>query len=206
MANKANEKRKSKLQIVMLISVIASILLVFLAPVSLVKDSLKSEMEMTSSLVGHEIEKDIYKNSLSCRDTLINQNALYTNVRKINIPFTNQTRVRTFLVERLDVFTHAIGSACYRVTSLWSWASILIPIFFAAVVDGIVRWKIKQHQFVYVSHSVHSASGGMIGLLLMLIFAGLLIPIPMPYIAAAPLGGIITFLTWNWISNLPKRL
>ena len=206
MANKSNNQNRGKIATAILVCVVSIIVMVFILPNSHLTDALHKERQLTYALTGGNIERKVFLTAIQISTSITNKQGWHTAVNNIDLPMVNKWRLRKFLNNRIDVAISAIQIGSYRVSSLWLWLSLLIPLLIAVIVDGIMTRKIRQNQFTYTSHSVQTASGRMIGVIAMLLIAGLFIPISLPYVAAAPGGLVLAGLIWNWIANLPKRV
>jgi hypothetical protein len=111
-----------------------------------------------------------------------------------------------WLAGRLDVIWDAIRQALVRVSLLLSWIPFFALTALAALADGGIRRRIRQHAFAYASPLAHRyAALGLLWLWLAICFV-LLLPIPLP-VAAVPALGLLTAVALGVMAtNAQKRL
>ena len=117
-----------------------------------------------------------------------------------------ESPIWTWLKGRLDVIWGAFAQALQRLVMLVAWWPFLAILFPAAVVDGWLRRRIRQHGFVYASPLIHHAALSI--LFSLWIGAGLLLfaPIPIPALAVPALCGLTALLVDIALTNAQKRL
>ena len=107
---------------------------------------------------------------------------------------------------RLDVIWGSFAQALQRLALILSWMPFLIFLLVAAVGDGWIRRRIRQHSFAYASpllHHIALVGGAILWVLSALI---LLAPIPIPPVAVPGLFLITAVLADLAMTQTQKRL
>ena len=206
MTTRTDANRRGKFAKALLFAVICLILVLFLAPPEMPQSALKQERGITASLIGEDNEEKIHAISDRWHGLLVDQNAWYAHVQDIDLPLTHRRNLRAYLYDRVEAAVSLIEIGCYRLAGIWIWLLLALPMFVAVVMDAAMSRKVRQHQFRYVSHTLQRASGAMIGTIVALLIVGMFVPYPLPYMLTAFLVVPLSWLTWNWIANLPKRI
>lgn len=206
MANQDNTNKRGKFAKAVLASSAALIIVAFIAPASMIRGAMKTEMELTRAIAGTAVASDIYHTANTMSKHMIDRERWRQVIRGIKPPLMNHSRLHRLLDDRVDAAAALIEVGCYRVAGFWAWFALAIPLLIATIVDGAMVRKVRQHQFRYASHTSHTISGGMIGGFIALMIGGVLAPVPLPYIATAVLALPLGLMIWKWIGDLPKRL
>jgi phosphatidylserine synthase len=108
---------------------------------------------------------------------------------------------------RLNVLWDAVRQVTYRLAMLALWLPYLLPIAAIAVLDGLMRRRIKLAEFGNSSPSVHRRySLYTILALLYLLLLGLLLPLPLSPLVAPLMLGILIICINLLLANTPKRV
>jgi hypothetical protein len=111
-----------------------------------------------------------------------------------------------WLKGRLDVIWASLAQALQRLSMLLAWWPFLLLLCGAALGDGLLRRRIRQHSFTYPSPLAHHyAMVGMFWLVAIVIFL-LLLPIPLPAVGVPVLGLIVAALIGIAAAHAQKRL
>ena len=111
-----------------------------------------------------------------------------------------------YMQGRLNVLWDTLRQVTYRFAMLTVWVPYLLPLAGAAILDGLMRRRVKMAEFGNASPAVHRYS--LYALLLLIYFSmlALLIPIPLtPLLAPALLILFIIFLNLL-LANTPQRV
>lgn len=111
-----------------------------------------------------------------------------------------------YMERRLNVLWDAVRQVTYRLAMLNLWLPYLLPIAAIAILDGLMRRRIKLAEFGNSSPSVHRYSLYTILALLYLLLLGLLLPLPLSPLAAPLALGILLIFINLLLANTPRRV
>jgi hypothetical protein len=98
------------------------------------------------------------------------------------------------------------GTVAYRVFTLLMWLIIGIPLIIAASIDGLYVREIRKTSFISQSPIRHKIGIHLFSLVNIALVFWLIMPVPMPIIAAPAVVCFIALSLWLWAGHLQKRL
>jgi len=205
-AGKSSSSERSNLGKAFLFSVICIVLVMFLAPPELPRTAMDQERLTTMNLAGTTVEHDIHVTAQNWYETLVDRKKWHAGARDVDLPLVNQERLARYLDNRVEATAALVEIGLYRLSGLWIWLMVALPLLAATAVDAAMTREVRKHQFRYTSHTLQFAAGSSIGWLVVLITAGAFIPYPIPYVFSAVLAIPLGWMIWSWIANMPKRL
>lgn len=96
--------------------------------------------------------------------------------------------------------------AIYRASTLLMWSLLGIPLIIAASIDGFYMREIRKTSFISQSPIRHKIGVHFFKLVSIAIVAWLLLPVPMPIVAAPTVICFFALSMWLWVGHLQKRL
>jgi len=111
-----------------------------------------------------------------------------------------------YMERRLNVLWDAVRQVTYRLALLALWTPYLLPLAAIAVLDGLMRRRVKLAEFGNSSPAVHRYSLYTILALLYLLLLGLLLPLPLSPVVAPLMLGILIICINLLLANTPKRV
>lgn len=107
---------------------------------------------------------------------------------------------------RLDVFWLAMHYVYYRAATILVWIPYMLPVLFAAGIDGLLQREIRKWQFSFSSPAAHQAASKILfatGAVLVLIP---FLPLALPPLAMPVLMGGASIAMWVHMANIQKRI
>jgi hypothetical protein len=111
-----------------------------------------------------------------------------------------------WLAGRLNVIWDAVEQALVRVSLLAAWTPFFILTAVAALGDGLLRRRIRQHSYAYASPLAHRVAALALLWTALAVFFVLLLPIPLPTVAVPVVGILVAAALGVLATNAQKRL
>lgn len=106
-----------------------------------------------------------------------------------------QSVVFPYLETCVEGLFHSLRTLCWRLATLVVWLPLAPMVAVPALIDGMLRWRIRQYTFDYASPLVHTvAIKGILGMFLFLPFY-LFLPVPLsPWVPPLAMMGAALLL------------
>jgi len=114
--------------------------------------------------------------------------------------------IERWLADRTYASVLWLSIMMYRSYALVMWLLLGIPLLLAAAVDGFYVREIRKNSFISQSPIRHKIGVHFMRIVGIAIVIWLMLPTPMPLIAAPMVLLFKALSIWLWVSNLQKRL
>lgn len=116
------------------------------------------------------------------------------------------SKVENWVRDRIYASLLWANLALYRAASLLMWSLIGLPLIMAAAVDGFYVREIRKMAFTSQSPIRHKIGIHFFRMVSIALLFWLMLPVPMPMIAAPLVIVFFSVSTWLWVGNLQKRI
>lgn len=189
--------------------------LIAMLPTSMLQSTGESEYRMTRAFLGEEAADNLKSKADRFYDDVFNKTGIVEESFSAFLPTkASQAGSRgleklgsgmfNYINSRLITFWTAIYLGVYRIFNLLTWAPGFIPIFCAAIYDGLVTRRIRYLTFATSSAIVYGSSRTMVFALLLgpLLYA--IFPMPIPPIIAPMWCGVFALSCAAMAANWPR--
>jgi hypothetical protein len=207
-------------------SVLASVIVIFaelllimlLVPNSWLTRIVETETRMVNTYMGESAGAWIDRTASSWYQGLVTANRLEDHARSMFLP-THAEKVASRGLEqlgdslwfpwvegRIRAFFTLVGHVLYRAATIATWAPFLPVFLIPALIDGWVKWRIRQHGFSYPSPLMHRVSTATVAYAILITIILLFAPLPLPSWLLPGLV-VVSFVSLVvMVANAQKRL
>jgi len=177
-------------------------------------DQLTYEHMSMKHLLGENLTYDVYKETkhvftVFFVDTGVRESSLRLLDNYVHYTHSNEGFIHSIIEwykTRINVIWFYIYQVIERSLVLALWLPYAIPLFLAAIVDGMVRRKIKKHSYGYTSPVIYHTSTRVMFILAFFPLIYLLVPTALPAIVSPVWLLVMAFFLQNLFSNIQKHI